>query len=344
MAAIHISNERGAELAEIKPEIADDYRCGMTHQQIFQKYSAPGPDYLPVLDDLTESVGISTVRHALHILLEGTELALIRKARAIMTGEKFGPLSCELGLGIHGQTKEELRAAASAGGQKATELGVGIHAIGREGKREAQKRSTEVQRQNGTGFYDQSPEAYAARVENGKRNGRKGGLSAKKKGVGIHAMTREELREAGRKGIIGASKGGKIGGAKVRDEGLGIFAMSKEEKSEVGRASIRKSLETQGKVMWDHGRVDPETGLTEPELLIYLSRLDEYRNSAHDRGRTGTINAVRIAERLNEVFHDGGQVRTHRAVSAYVFRLQRNAEAMEGIRARICELLATLNR
>jgi hypothetical protein len=68
----------------------------------------------------------------------------------------------------------------------------------------------------------------------------KGGERAKELGVGIHSLTKEELREIGKK----AGKiGGKIGGPKTYELGIGLHGLAPEQRTENGKRGAKKAKE-----------------------------------------------------------------------------------------------------
>jgi hypothetical protein len=93
-------------------------------------------------------------------------------------GSIGGRKSKELGVGVHGRTKEQMAEDGKSGGKKIKELGIGVH--GRT-------------------------------KEQIKEDGKKGGQKSYKLGVGVHALTKEQMTEDG-------IKGGKIGGKKTSSQ------------------------------------------------------------------------------------------------------------------------------
>jgi hypothetical protein len=93
-------------------------------------------------------------------------------------GKKGGKKIKELGIGVHGRTKEQIKKDSRKGGKKAKELGLGVH--GRT-------------------------------KEQIKKDSRKGAKKAKELGIGIHGRTKEQMTEDGK-------KGGKIGGKKTSSQ------------------------------------------------------------------------------------------------------------------------------
>jgi general stress protein YciG len=74
--------------------------------------------------------------------------------------------------------------------------------------------------------YQTSTKFYVP-IEEAIENGKKGGTTSKKRGVGIHNMTNEERIEAGRKG-----------GTKSYELGVGLHAITPEERVEIAKKSV----------------------------------------------------------------------------------------------------------
>jgi hypothetical protein len=138
------------------------------------------------------------------------------------SGKITGKKAKELGIGVHGRTKEQMTEDGKKGGKKAKELGVGVHGRtkeqmtedGKKGGKIAGKKAKEL----GIGICGFTPEQ---RMENGKKYNKKGGKKTKELGVGIFGLTAEQTIE-----------NGKIGGKKAKELGLGIHGLTPEQKSE----------------------------------------------------------------------------------------------------------------
>ena len=125
---------------------------------------------------------------------------------------------------------EDIRVAKSEAGKKSKELGVGVHGRTKEQIIEDGRKGVEKQKEIGTGVvYGKSKEE---RIENGKTCGNK----TKELGIGIHGLTPEQR-------IENAKKAGLIGGKRTRELGVGIFALTKEQMSEKGKRSGNKVYE-----------------------------------------------------------------------------------------------------
>ena len=90
-------------------------------------------------------------------------------------GRKSGKITKELGLGIHGRTKEQRVEDARNASKMTKELGVGIFGLKKEQRSENSKKA-------------------------GKIGGKKGAKRAKELGVGIFGLNTEQLSENGKKG------------------------------------------------------------------------------------------------------------------------------------------------
>ena len=85
------------------------------------------------------------------------------------------------------------------------------------------------------------------------------------------------------------------------------------------RQSMHRCLAEIGKIPWVTNLVDKVLHLNEPDYLIHLAEDPEYIIQAGKR--KGHPNCFRIADKLNEVFHRGNQVRSAKAVSTQLARL-----------------------
>ena len=110
-----------------------------------------------------------------------------------LNGIKNGNRAKELGIGIHGRTKEQMTEDGRKGGlitgKRCYELGIAIFSLTKEQLSE---------------------------------NGKKGADKLKELGIGIHGRTKEQMTEDGK-------KGGKIVGTKNHEMKIGIFGRNKEQ-------------------------------------------------------------------------------------------------------------------
>ncbi len=119
-----------------------------------------------------------------------------------------------------------------------------------------------------------------------------------------------------------SSRKGKIVGKKLFLEKRGMHSLTHEQLSEAGRAGAYKSVAARGKVPWN-GIEQTEYGvLTEIEYACELAFTPEYQKD----GRTDN---KKIAQRLNEHFHNGHQVRDNNTVysNLYMRRYRQAAKA-----------------
>ena len=100
----------------------------------------------------------------------------------------------ELGLGVHGLTKEQRIENGKVGGKRIYELGVGIHSRTKEQMSEDGKIGAAKTKELGVGIYGLSPEQ---RIENGKVVGKR----TYELGVGIHGLSPEQKSENSKKAV-----------------------------------------------------------------------------------------------------------------------------------------------
>jgi hypothetical protein len=121
------------------------------------------------------------------------------------TGKINGKKIKELGIGVHGRTKEQMTEDGKKGGKisgkKIKELGLGVHGRTKEQMTE---------------------------------DGKKGGKKLKELGLGVHKRTKEQIKKDSR-------KGGKKGGKKIKELGVGIFELTSKQLSENGKKGGKKS-------------------------------------------------------------------------------------------------------
>jgi len=143
----------------------------------------------------------------------------------------------ELGIGVHGLSKEEWIERNREINKKSKELGIGFYGFTKEQRSEISKKGGKVGGNKtyelGVGIHGLTPEQV---TKNCKKGGKKGGKKSYELGVGIHGQTKEQRKESGRKG---GSIGGKIVGKRAKELGLGIFSLTKEEKVEIGKKSAK---------------------------------------------------------------------------------------------------------
>lgn len=101
-------------------------------------------------------------------------------------------------------------------------------------------------------------------------------------------------------------------------------SQSREISSEglvVLQQSMRSCIKAIGKTSWIIYLVEPISGLNEPDFLVSLASNPEY---IIKKGvRKGHPDCFKIADKLNEVFHQGAQIRSPKAVSTHLGRLKK---------------------
>lgn len=240
-------------------------------------------------------------------------------------GRKGGRLAFENGLGIFGISPERKREIASKVGQRHYEQGTGFFAMTPEEKAEASRIGGLRNLENGTGIFSMTPEEQS-------EAGRKGGTSSYYKGAGIHALNSQQKQEVGRRGGLKAKElglgvhartedeqreHGREHGLRAKAEGKGIFALTTEQKRELGRRNYLNGVGIHGRTseqMSEDGRKAAlACGFTlwnndEVQYVRYLTQQSEYQ---HKSGRhVGSPDRKLITEKVNEVFHQGKNVRT----------------------------------
>jgi hypothetical protein len=113
------------------------------------------------------------------------------------------------------------------GGNKVRDLGIGIHGQTKEQRSKHSKKIGNKHKENKTGVCGLPEEIL---IENGRKNGNK----VRDLGIGIHGQTKEER-------IKNAGKGGKIGGKILRENKKGIFNLTPEQISENSRKGGKKT-------------------------------------------------------------------------------------------------------
>lgn len=159
--------------------------------------------------------------------------------------------------------------------------------------------------------------ARSRKIETGRKNGKKTFQEKR----GIYSISPEEHS-------LRSSKAGKA----ARDAKKGIFNLTAAERKKVSehanncrtaeekRQTIRKTLIKQGKIPWITDLIEPISKLNEVAYLLSLAKNPEYTTQSGPR--KGCYNCIKIAAKLNEVFHHSEQVRTSSSISTYLSRLK----------------------
>ena len=129
---------------------------------------------------------------------------------------------------------------------------------------------------------------------------RANGAHMQKLGVGIFAATPEERAAY-------ASIGGKVGGARVKELGVGYCGLTPEER----REASRKGTAALGLTPWERDEL---------AVAYLLSKRRRYQDPRKGCG----VRHQKVAERLNEIFHEGEGVRSRNSV-ACMWRRQETA-------------------
>jgi hypothetical protein len=124
-------------------------------------------------------------------------------------GKVSGKITKELGIGVHGRSKEKMSEDGRKGGTKTYELGIGIHAQSKEQLSENGRKSAKIQKEQNLGIYKLTTEERTSY-----------GLSYFQRKIGIHSLTKEQRIENGRK---------------TKELDIGVHARTKEQMSEDGR-------------------------------------------------------------------------------------------------------------
>ena len=328
IAAIRAAKELGDLLSQEHPEIADEYRGGLNQTQLAERYG---------LDELTQSRRIArqAVLIALKNLLPEEERAELKTKKLTENGKR-----CFLeNKGVHGLIAEVRKQFGQKAARVLAERGIGIYALTPE-QRTAHGKKLHKDKIGIHGY------THEERVEIGKKTHTDGkgvhaltneqhsanGTKAKNMGVGIHALTHEQRAETARKTIadgkgfgamskeqreaIGrkthADKKGVHGltsaqhsanGKKAKEMGVGLHALTTEER----KAAARLALEARGQTPWSE------------EEASYCAKLIKSPDYRHMHGPVLYIQNQRIADELNEQFHEGKKVRTKKGVVSFRF-------------------------
>jgi general stress protein YciG len=158
--AILIEREAGKLLAKEHPEIADDYRKGMTGQELAEKYELIEKYKIPSREMAKRTIGF-----ALENLIPKEELKEIE----LMRHKRWGELLYEQKLGIYGMTAEERDEANKKGANILRKQGKGVHAMTHDAHVEAGRKGGTTTYERRNGLFTMTHEE---RIELGKRAGR----------------------------------------------------------------------------------------------------------------------------------------------------------------------------
>jgi len=116
--------------------------------------------------------------------------------------QKNGKMLCDLKIGVHNLSKEQLSENGTKGGQKAHELGVGIHGIPKGEIIKNAKNGGQKSYELGVGIHGIPKEE---KIRLGKMFGGISGKTTYERGIGVHGRSKQKMSEDGK-------KGGKISG------------------------------------------------------------------------------------------------------------------------------------
>lgn len=121
--------------------------------------------------------------------------------------------------------------------------------------------------------------------------------------------------------------GGRIGGTNSYLGRVGVHARTKEQMT----ADARKSVRARGQVPYvPRIELNTLTHLSELHFAHLLSLHPEYRRWQNGRGKGGYINTEKIAQELNDRFHDGETIRTGSSLSVALLRYRKARENEKG--------------
>jgi len=165
--AIGLAKKTGRRIAADYPEIARDYRSGLTQEEIVEKYQ------LSQRYGLTSNVAVSAVSNALKDLIPEEELDVLSSAHSRIGSIHRANLTYERGTGIFSQTTEDMRRNGRKAGKKCYREGLGVFSLSEQELSDA---------------------------------GKKGAQTLLDEGKGIHAQTKAEKRKASRLGLLAQGK------------------------------------------------------------------------------------------------------------------------------------------
>jgi general stress protein YciG len=201
--AIKRSIRLGRQLQRDLPEIADDYRFGLSRSQIALKYN------ICLIYDVGGSVAIGGVYNAIigsaglfsekpynGLIEDPSEAERLGLEHMIERGRIAGHTTHEQGLGIHARKPEQMsidgrkggRISGRITGRTTHEQGLGIHAQTPEEKREIGRKGGHTTHEQGLGIYARTPEQMSI-------DGTKGG-QASAKSKGLVPFGEDELNDA----------------------------------------------------------------------------------------------------------------------------------------------------
>ena len=340
IAAMQIVDRLSKVILRDHPEVADEYRSGLSQKKIALKHS------LHV--DHGIKIARMAIGKAIQKLLDEEERTKLKREREVDAGRH----AVENSLGAHGLSPERKREIGERLGKFVVEQVIGAHAM-----------TTEQKREIGIRNYEQGKGFHAFTMEQRRVIGRQ----CHEDGVGVHAMSSTELSDAGKKahdmgvgihamtfedrsalakktiaegkGLASISTEDRIATARRSyEEGKGIASMSADDLSAAGRKSkemgvgihgrseqqmkedTRMGILARGKIPWENFAYDIETQLDEHHYCIKL--LSDDPKFQYTRGKSERVyyDLQGIANELNEIFHGGSPVRSKSSVSNFKYQ------------------------
>ena len=100
LASIHYASRASKKIVADYPEIAHDYRTGLTHERIVEKY-----DFREVYA-MSQATAMTAVYYALHELISITELATLEHTHHSQSGQRIGPKTYNEGIALFSASLE----------------------------------------------------------------------------------------------------------------------------------------------------------------------------------------------------------------------------------------------
>lgn len=278
------------------PEVAEDYRAGRLVPEIIAQYDVLSrygvgrnvaiKAILFAIQGYNGGIGVNSYRG----LIDSSELEELRDG---IIQRAINNRISEAHLGVSESRSEEaqehISTAASRIGRRDYELKRGLFALSKKQLSDCGKRGANKARKMGVGIYAMSAEQLR---ESRLKGGFASGYLTYQRGIGIHSLTTEERR---------------ANGCKTRDRKLGLYAMTREELQKCSR----KAALARGEVLWSKEEI---------QEAFLLSQQEEYRFGSF-------ADNEKIAKTINEKYHEGKPVRSASTVSSARKRYLKSLEA-----------------
>jgi|SRR3989344_4216700 len=305
-AAICASIKLGYTIKTDFPQIAEDYRSGLSLTQIVRKYQLTS----------MYKVGVRTAINAVHRALVGhgggfnlesyeglivdyTEIKDIGRDHLSKPGKELYRDK----RGVFAIPKEELVRYSSMGGRLASKEKLGIHGRSREqmtmdGKKGGIIGGRIVQERRLGIFSPLYRTEDGALTQTGRERLRELGLRLFKEKKGIHGRSCEKMSIDGR-------RAGRIAGNSTFQRKVGVHGRTQAKMSEDGRESAL----ARGLIPWQPAKeTDTYYAFSEIEYAYRLSMGRDFQTIG------GLSDNKKISEMLNELFHDNNAVRSSHSV------------------------------